>query len=63
MSYRSWEEIVFGLPEGSILGPLLFKIFLSDLFFIMKETDFSSYTDDNTSYRTAEIIEVRINKL
>ena len=63
MSYRSWEEIVFGLPEGSILGPLLFKIFLSDPFFIMKETDFSSYTDDNTSYRTAEIIEVRINKL
>ena len=63
MSYRSWEEIVFGLPEGSSLGPLLFKIFLSDLFFIMKETDFSSYTDDNTSYRTAEIIEVRINKL
>ena len=61
--YSSWEEIMFGVPQGSILGPLLFNIFLRDLFLIMKNIDIASYVDDNTPYTTGNSMEEVIQKL
>ena len=54
-SYRL--EIVFDIPQGSIRGPLLFNIFLADLFFILNDVDIASYADDNTPYVIANNID------
>ena len=56
-SYSSWEEILFGVPQGLILRPLLFNIFLCDMFFELRQTDFASYIDDNTPYVEANNID------
>ena len=48
--YSSCRELLKGVPQGSILGPILFNIFINDIFFFLDKTLLANYADDNTRY-------------
>ena len=46
--FSFWKEMKLCVPHRSVLGPLLFNIFINDIFLLLNETEICYYADDTT---------------
>ena len=62
-SYSLYLDLLVGVPQGSILGPLLVNIYMCDLCLCDCESNIINYADDTTLYACEPNIDLVLSKL
>ena len=55
--FSDWQEIKSGVPQGSVLGPLFFNIFINDMLLEDKESEICNFANDTTIYTNGNNVE------
>ena len=58
-----WSSLSKGVPQGSIIGPVLFNVFMNDIFYAIKNNTLFNYADDNTLLATGNSLAETIETL
>lgn len=45
---NNWSHLKKDIPQGSCLGPIIFNIFINDIFYFIVKCNLMNYADDNT---------------
>ena len=56
-SFSEWAKISAWVPQGSLLGLLLFNIFINDIILYVQKYDLANYADGSTMQRVSTIID------